>query len=202
MTSPAPGRRHRPRRLAWRSRRGLRAEDGDAALELVVLVPVLLGLLGLVIAAGRTSLAQGSVDAAARDAARQASIALTPSAAVSAGSASAVAALRRDGLDCRPVVRIDTAEFWTLPPGQPAMVWATVTCTVPLASLALPGLPGSHTMLARFGSPLDIYRSRALIRRLARVYEVVDRPRISAARGTRPSGLRHEPTAIPHGREP
>ena len=57
------------------------ADDGNAALELVILAPVLLALLGLVIAAGRTSIAQGSVDAAARDAARQASISLTAAAA-------------------------------------------------------------------------------------------------------------------------
>ncbi len=202
MTWHWPGWRHSPRLQAWRWCLGLRADDGNAALELVVLVPVLLGLLGLVIAAGRTSLAQGSVDAAARDAARQASIALTPSAAVSAGSASAAAALRRDGLDCRPVVRIDTADFRTVPPGQPAMVWATVTCTVPLASLALPGLPGSHTILARFGSPLDIYRSRALTRRIRRVYEVVDRPRVSAAGPMPPGSLPLACTAIPNCREP
>jgi Flp pilus assembly protein TadG len=147
------------RRWGWQCGRQWRAADGNAALELVILTPVLLGLLGLVIAAGRMSLAQGSVDAAARDAARQASIALTPSAAVSAATASAAAALRRDGLDCSPAVNIDTAGFGALP-GQPAMVWATVTCTVPLSSLALSSLPGYHTMRARFGSPLDIYRSR------------------------------------------
>ena len=155
-----PNRRQPLRRRSWLWRHAWREADGNAALELVVLMPVLLGLLGLVIAAGRTSLAQGSVDAAARDAARQASIALTPFAAMSAGTASASAALRQDGLDCNPIVSIDTAGFRTVPPGQPAMVWATVTCTVPLSSLALPGLPGHHTMRARFGSPLDIYRSR------------------------------------------
>ena len=53
-------------------------DEGNAALELVVLAPVLLFILGLVVAAGRTSIAQGAVDAAARDAARQASISLTP----------------------------------------------------------------------------------------------------------------------------
>ncbi len=148
-------------------RHGWRAADGNAALELVILVTILLGLLGLVVAAGRTSLAQGSVDAAARDAARQASIAFTPTAAVSAGSASATAALRQDGLACAAVVSIDTSGFLA-PPGQPAMVWATVTCTVALAGLALPGLPGHLTMRARFGSPLDTYRSRALTRRLGR----------------------------------
>lgn len=154
------GSRYQPGRYR---RHGVREADGSAALELVILATILLGLLGLVIAVGRTSLAQDSVDAAARDAARQASIALNPGAAESAGSASATAALRQDGLDCRPTVSVNTMGFLA-PPGQPAMVWATVTCTVPLSGLALPGLPGSLTMRARFGSPLDLYRSRALIR--------------------------------------
>lgn len=134
-------------------------ERGSAALELAVLAPVLLALVGLVIAAGRTSIAQGSVDAAARDAARQASIALTPQAAQAASRASASAALRADGLDCRPSVSVDTAGFG-VPPGQPAAVSATVTCTVSLSNLALPGLPGHRTLTATFTSPLDVYRSR------------------------------------------
>lgn len=133
---------------------------GSAALELVVLAPILLALLGLVIAAGRTSIAQSSVDAAARDAARQASIALTPAAAQADGQASAQAALEQDGLDCDPVVRINDRQFYTVPVGEPASVSATVRCTVPLSSLALPGLPGSRTLIATFSSPLDIYRSR------------------------------------------
>jgi len=141
------------------SRRRRPGEDGNAALELVILAPVLLALLGLVIAAGRTSIAQGSVDAAARDAARQASIALTPVAARLAGEVSARAALRRDGLDCSPAVVVDTSQF-SIPPGLPAAVTATVTCTVSLASLALPGLPGTARLQATFTSPLDIYRSR------------------------------------------
>jgi Flp pilus assembly protein TadG len=141
------------------ARRRPAAEDGNAALELVILAPILLGLLGLVIAAGRTTIAQASVDAAARDAARQASISLNPAAAQAAGQASARAALRRDGVDCAPVVVIDTSQF-AIPPGQPATVTATIGCTVSLASLALPGLPGSASLQASFTSPLDIYRSR------------------------------------------
>jgi Flp pilus assembly protein TadG len=143
------------RSMRWR-RAG---EKGNAALELVVLAPVLLALVGLVIAAGRTSIAQGSVDAAARDAARQASLALTPAAASRAGVVSAVAALREDGLDCSPVVVVDTRQF-AIPPGEPAAVTATVSCTVPLASLVLPGLPGTARLQGTFTSPLDIYRSR------------------------------------------
>jgi Flp pilus assembly protein TadG len=134
-------------------------EDGSAALELVMLAPVLLALLCLVIAAGRMSIAQGSVDAAARDAARQASIALTPAAARLSGELSARAALRSDGLDCDPVVAVDTSQF-AIPPGAPASVTAIVSCTVSLADLALPGLPGTARLQATFTSPLDIYRSR------------------------------------------
>jgi len=150
-----PGRRD----AAGPSRRTRTRDDGSAALELVILAPLLVALLGLVIAAGRTSVAQGSVDAAAADAARQASISLTPAAAQAAGQASARAALRQDGLDCDPVVAISTAQF-SIPPGEPATVTASVSCTVPLASLALPGLPGSTSLRSRFTSPLDVYRSR------------------------------------------
>lgn len=137
-----------------------RPDAGNAALELVILAPVLLGLLGLLIAAGRTTIAQGSVDAAARDAARQASVSATPADAQAAGRASALAALRQDGLDCAPVVLIDTSQFTSVPPGRPASVTATVTCAVPLADLALPGLPGTAPLRASFSSPLDVYRSR------------------------------------------
>lgn len=145
-------------RASLKLRRG--ADGGSAPLELVILAPILLGLLGLVIAAGRTTVAQAAVDAAARDAARQASISLTPAAAQVAAQASARAALRQDGLDCRPVVVIDTSQFTSVPVGQPAAVTAVVSCVVPLSNLALPGLPGTAQLQARFTSPLDIYRTR------------------------------------------
>jgi Flp pilus assembly protein TadG len=140
-------------------------DAGSAALELVVLAPVLLLLIVLVVAAGRLSIAKSSVDAAARDAARQASIALNPSAAQQDGDASARAALRDDGLNCvTESVTVDTGEQdgtgFAVQAGTPATVSATVSCTVPLSDLALPGLPGEHTMTATFASPLDVYRQR------------------------------------------
>jgi Flp pilus assembly protein TadG len=134
-------------------------DAGNAALELVILAPVILFVLGLVIAAGRTSVAQGSVAAAARDAARQASISLTPAAAKSAALASARAALSQDGLNCAPVVTVDVTGFG-VPVGEPATVQASVTCHVSLSSLLVPGLPGSRTLHATFTSPLDPYRER------------------------------------------
>jgi Flp pilus assembly protein TadG len=154
VTSPAGRTPERP------SRAGGSVDKGNAALELVILAPILLALLSLVIAAGRTTVAQGSVDAAARDAARQASIALTPADAQAAGLVSARAALRQDGLSCSPAVAIDTSQFTSVPVGRPAAVTAVVSCAVPLANLALPGLPGTARLSASFTSPLDIYRSR------------------------------------------
>ena len=146
-------------RRRWRDR-----DEGSAALELVVLAPVLLVLLALVIAAGRTSIAQSSVDAAARDAARQASLSLTPYTAQQAGQASASQALQDDGLDCvMEKVTVDTGgadSGFGVSPGTPAQVSATVSCTVPLSDLFLPGLSGVHRMTSTFTSPLDVYRER------------------------------------------
>ena len=79
-------------------------EAGNAALELVILAPVIVLLICMVIAAGRVAIAKGSVDAAARDAARQASIARSPDAARAAAIASARAELAGDGLNCTPRV--------------------------------------------------------------------------------------------------
>jgi Flp pilus assembly protein TadG len=140
-------------------RRFGRDDAGNAALELVILAPVILFLLGLVIAAGRTSVAQGSVAAAARDAARQASISLTPAAAQAAAMSSAQAALGQDGLSCDPVVRVNVSGFG-VPVGEPASVRATVTCRVSLSNLLVPGMPGSRTLTATFTSPLDPFRGR------------------------------------------
>jgi Flp pilus assembly protein TadG len=134
-------------------------ERGDAALELIILAPVLLALIALVIAAGRISIARGSVDAAARDAARQASLARSPGEARIAAELSAQAALRQDGLDCTPAVSVDTYGF-SVQVGEPAQVRATVSCQVPLSDLVVPGLPGSVTLSYTFTSPLDPYRGR------------------------------------------
>jgi Flp pilus assembly protein TadG len=140
-------------------------EAGNAALELVILAPVLLFLLGLIIAFGRVSTAQNAVSDAAQDAARQASLQLNPADAIAAGQASAQAALAADGLHCNPQVTVHTNGGNGLPGfqaqvGLPAAVSATVTCVVSLAPIAVPGLPGSRTISETFTSPLDPFRER------------------------------------------
>jgi hypothetical protein len=127
----------------------------------VLIAPIILILIALIIAAGRTSIAQDAVDAAARAAARQASIAPTEGVAEQAAMSGAMAALRADGLDCKPTVSLPglRAAFRT-PLGEPAQVHARVSCVVRLSDLAVPGVPGSIRLTAPFTSPLDPYRSR------------------------------------------
>jgi len=136
-------------------------DAGNAPLELVILAPVVVFLIGFVIAAGRTSIAQGSVAAAAREAARQASIALSATVARQVALSTARAALYGDGLRCDPIVTVNLAGF-AVPAGRPAQVRATVTCTVRLSDLLVPGVPGSRTLRATFISPLDPFRTRAI----------------------------------------
>jgi hypothetical protein len=145
----------------WFAKR--RGERGNAALELVILAPVIVLLIGMVVAAGRTTIAQGSVDAAARDAARQASIARSPADALTAAEDSAGAELSGESLNCRPIIEMPGLDrAFAIPVGEPASVTAVVSCTVSLSDLLVPGLPGSKLLTGKFTSPLDPFRGRAL----------------------------------------
>jgi uncharacterized protein (UPF0333 family) len=157
---PWRGRRPWPGRRPWLARR--RGERGNAALELVILAPVIILLIGMVVAAGRTSIAQGSVDAAARDAARQASIARSPADALAAAQGSASSVLAGESLNCTPTIQMPGLDqAFATPVGQPASVTAIVSCTVSLSDLLVPGLPGSKLLTGRFTSPLDPFRGRS-----------------------------------------
>ena len=130
------------------------SERGGAAVEIVLLTPVLITLLLFVVMVGRLESARGMVDAAARDAARAASIARSPSAARTAAEAAANASTRSAGLRCATLT-VDIAG--TAAPGS--TVAATVSCTVPLGDLAL-GLhiPAARTITGHFLAPVDQYR--------------------------------------------
>ena len=135
-------------------------DNGSATLELAILAPALLALLGLVIAAGRIEVAGGAVEQAASAAAREASLARTGSAARAAAMQSARGSLHSQGIACGVLqVVVDTSGF-NVAAGLPAQVEVSVTCTVPLSDLAVPGMPGTRTMRAQMASPLDRYRTR------------------------------------------
>ena len=141
------------RRRAWRDR-------GSAALGAAIFTPVFLMLLGVVIAAGRIQLAQGAADAAARDAARTASLAASADVAESEAREAALASLGRSGLACSEVAVTVDAGGLEAPVGQAATVTATVACTAPLNDIALPGMPGSKALTGRMTSVVDKWRSR------------------------------------------
>ena len=136
-----------------------RDERGSAAIELVILVPALILLVLFAVAGGRVAIAHGSVQQAAADAARAASIARTASSAHATAVTAASATLANQGLTCTSMtVTVDTAGFAT-PVGTPASVGATVSCTVRLSDLALPGLP-DRVVTSTVTSPLDTFRGR------------------------------------------
>lgn len=135
-------------------------ERGSATLELAVLAPALLLLLGLVVLAGRVQVAAGAVEHAAMSAAREASLARSADGA--RATASSAAARELDGQDIRCAtsnVTVDTAGFGA-PLGQSATVSATLSCTVSFADLGIPGLPGSRTLASTATSPIDRFRAR------------------------------------------
>lgn len=135
-------------------------QRGSATIELAVLSPVLLILLGLVIAAGRVSAADTAIEQAAAAAARSASVSRDARTAESAARQTVVESLQGQGLDCATVsTSVDTAGF-AIAVGRSAAVTVAVRCSISLGDLAVPGLPGSTTVAASATSPLDRYRGR------------------------------------------
>lgn len=142
--------------------RGLRARGrehgsgGGAALEVLIVAPVFILILLLCIAGGRYVLGSGKVDQAAAAAARAASLTPTAQEAQAAARTQANQSLSDAGITCQDLdVSVDTTGF-DLPPGTPGSVKVTVTCTVALGDLSIPGVPGSHTVHATAASPIDI----------------------------------------------
>lgn len=140
-----------------------RDERGSAAIE-AVLVAVALGLfVAMIILGGRVEMAKQAVQSAAYDAARSASISRSSGEAYSTGQASAMASLSQQGIQCtRSNVTIDTSAFNTPlgTTGTGALISATVTCTIDVSGLGLPGIT-THTITQTMTSPLDSYRGRS-----------------------------------------
>ena len=147
-----------PEQSGWPAR-----DRGSASIEAAIIVPLLIMLLCLFVAAGRLALAGQNADAAAEDAARAASLARTTEAAGSAAHAAAADSLGNQGQSCTSNrVETDTSGL-AAPLGQAASVTVQVSCTVPLGDLLLPGAggPGTHTVTASFSSVVDQFRERS-----------------------------------------
>ena len=125
-----------------------RDERGSMAVEMVILVPVLFMLVMLVVAGGRVVGVEGDVEAAARDAARAASLERSRADAVRAAAATIHASLELSG--CSWAMGGDWRADGT--------VSIEVRCPVSYAGLGLIGLPGGVTTEAESHVRLDPYR--------------------------------------------
>ena len=136
------------------------ADTGSTTLELAILAPVLLVLLGLVIVGGRVAAAGSAVEQASAAGARAASLARDARSATAEAEQVARDSLRAQGVECQPFgLRVDTAGF-AVRVGQPATVSVDVSCSVPVADLGVPGMAGTRAVKASTTSALDRYRGR------------------------------------------
>lgn len=136
------------------------ADRGSVTLELAVLAPVLILLVGAVIVIGRVQVAAGAVEQATRSAAREASLTRDAEQARAAAFTAAERELTVSGIACAATqVEVDASGFGA-PLGQTGVVRVAVSCTVSMADLAVPGLPGARTLAAESVSPVDAFRAR------------------------------------------
>lgn len=140
-----------------------RDQRGSTTVEFVLLLPVLVLLIGVVVAGARVWWARSSVQQLATSSARQASISRTAGDAIDGAKQLVRDDARTSGLRCAgggpPTLDVDVSGF-AVPVGQPATVRTHLACAVPLADLTLPFVGGSLTVEADAVSTLDRYRGR------------------------------------------
>ncbi|MFF8847615.1 TadE family protein [Streptomyces sp. NPDC015127] len=138
----------------------MRGDEGSAAIEAAIILPALIMFICLAIAGGRIVMSGSKIDAAAEDAAREASIHRTAAAAQGAANSAAAKSLSDQGIKCASTsVGVNTGGL-SVPVGQVGTVTVTVTCTVNLSELLLPGVPGARTLTSTATSVVDQYRQR------------------------------------------
>jgi len=125
------------------------------ALELVLLAPVIVLVVWLFgVYALRLAVANGDVEAAARDAARSASIARTAATARQAAATSAAMSLAGSRRVCASVqVAVSTANF-----EAGGTVTVTVACAIRRNQLAPLGPGGVKDIRQTYTAPVDPYR--------------------------------------------
>ncbi len=135
-------------------------QRGSATVELTLLIPVLLLMLGLLVAGGRVWFARTAIVEAAQSSARAASLSRSAEQARADGQDAGRQSLATAQLVCATsTVSLNTAAF-AVAVGNPATITATVGCRVSLADLLLPVVPGSIQLTGQGSAALDTYRSR------------------------------------------
>jgi len=131
-----------------------RGEDGGAAVEFAIVAPLLIMMFLFIFGLGRIATAREAVEGAARDGAREASIARSPSVADRTAKQVVADTLAEKRVSCsNRVVTVDTSDF--RPDGT---VTVHVRCTVANQDVMLSGLPGRSTLRSDFVASVDRYR--------------------------------------------
>lgn len=134
-----------------------RRDEGNAAIELVLVAPLLLALLAVVVAAGRLVSAKYGVEAVAREAARAAAMAQDPEAAEAIARERSREVSSEFGLEPSRL-RLQT-EIGSFARGGPLTVRATYA--VPLSDLPFFGLiPGPLEVSSRQVDSAERFKSR------------------------------------------
>lgn len=135
----------------------LHLQSGSAAVEVVLLAPVLLALLALIVGAGRVVVIRSAVESVVRESARSATQASNAEHALSIVESRSDDVAAEMGLDpAKMVVRTDLGEFSR---GAPMVVSATYR--VQLNDLPAFGLiPGSFVLSARHVETVERHKSR------------------------------------------
>ena len=131
--------------MKTRRRPTMTGDTGSAAIELVLVTPLLIAVVLFVVGLGRISHTEEQVSGAASDAARAASVTRTTGAATVAAQNAAAVTLGSQNLTCANFdktadVVVDNSH------NQPGgYVKVTVSCVTSLSDVALAGFPGTGT---------------------------------------------------------
>ncbi|MFF2952595.1 TadE/TadG family type IV pilus assembly protein [Kitasatospora sp. NPDC057965] len=145
----------RPTRAARRS------DGGSTAVEAAIIAPAVVALILVAVAAGRVQTAGGTVEAAARSAARTASLARSVDGMDGAAKAAAEHAMEQQGVHCR-TSKVEVRHGELVSHGATlATVEVTVRCEVGLGDLiGGPDVPLTKTLTGWFVSVVDRYRGQ------------------------------------------
>jgi len=131
-----------------------RGERGGAAVEFAIVAPLLIMMFLFIFGLGRLGTAREAVEGAARDGAREASIARSAGAADTTAQQVVTATLVDKKVSCsNRQVTVDTGNF--RPDGT---VTVHVACTVANGDVIMSGLPGTSTLHSDFVAWVDKYR--------------------------------------------
>ncbi|MER7751698.1 TadE/TadG family type IV pilus assembly protein [Kitasatospora sp. NPDC097643] len=131
------------------------------AIEAAIVVPPVVGLILVAVAAGRVQTTAGTVEAAARAAARTASIGRSFTEVKASAVETAETTLRQQGVSCRNQdIQVVRGTLEIRPGEQVDTVRATVVCEVELADLigGPSGIPVTKRLVGEFTSVVDRYR--------------------------------------------